>query len=238
MKLSPAPAPASTTADPWVIGGVRVALKRSARRRTVAVQVTPGAVTVYAPAGVPDATLEGFLKARRTWVEGHLRAYEHRTAPPTELRDGLQVPFLGEELNVRLDAGAVKARREGAALILPAVHPEAALEAWTREACRAPFRVLVQEYAQRLGAAGRLKDVRVTAARTRWGSCTALGVVRLHWRLSRAPLPVLHYVALHEAAHLLELNHSARYWRHVARVMPDWAQHRRWLQEHGHTLNG
>ncbi|WP_230273834.1 YgjP-like metallopeptidase domain-containing protein [Deinococcus sp. 6YEL10] len=48
--------------------------------------------------------------------------------------------------------------------------------------------------------------------------------------------PVLHYVALHEAAHLLELNHSPRYWAHVARVMPGWQAHRAWLRTHGHTL--
>ncbi|MCD0177312.1 M48 family metallopeptidase, partial [Deinococcus sp. 14RED07] len=66
--------------------------------------------------------------------------------------------------------------------------------------------------------------------------CTASGDIRLHWRLTRAPLPVLHYVALHEAAHLLELNHSPRYWAHVARVMPGWQAHRAWLRTHGHTL--
>ena len=87
-----------------------------------------------------------------------------------------------------------------------------------------------------LAEAERLSGVHVSDTRTRWGSCSADGSIRLHWKLTRAPTEVLHYVALHEAAHLLELNHSARYWAHVTRLMPGWPAHRAWLKEYGHTL--
>lgn len=237
MRPSPVPPHLSLPLDPWVIAGVDVVLKRSARRRTVTLRVSPGTVTLYAPARTPETHLLDFLNSRRGWAEGHLVRYAARQAPATlDLSDGAVVPFLGEGLTVRLDPGVRRARRDGAVLHLPTVNPAAALDAWTRAACRAPYRALVQEYAAQLDAQDRLTDVRVTSARTRWGSCTSGGVIRLHWKLSRAPLAALHYVALHEAAHLLELNHSPRYWRHVIRVMPDWPAQRRWLRDHGHTL--
>ncbi|MBZ9752457.1 M48 family metallopeptidase [Deinococcus sp. HMF7604] len=219
----------------WEVAGVPVTIKRSARRRTVALQVAPGTVTLYAPVRVPVAQLEAILDTRRDWVARHLAAYAARPPAQGALQDGQPLPFLGQFLTVRLE-GAGPARRVGETLFLPLDQPKVALERWTRAACAGPYRALVEAYAGQLDAQGRLGRVTVSAARSRWGSCTARGDIRLHWKLSRAPLEVFHYVALHEAAHLLELNHSARYWAHVARIMPDWSRQRAWLREQGHTL--
>ncbi|GHG23866.1 hypothetical protein GCM10017784_15030 [Deinococcus indicus] len=219
------------------MAGIPVLVKRSDRRRTVALQVRPGQVTLYAPARVPDTKLLEILNARRDWVAGHLAQYA-RTVPPTPPApgDGQPLPFLGDTLTLRLSEDVDRPERRGDTLHLPAAHADAALEAWTRHAAQDPYRGLVAGYAARLGAQDRLRRVLVAGAKGRWGSCTASGDIRLHWRLTRAPLPVLHYVALHEAAHLLELNHSPCYWAHVARVMPGWPAHRAWLRTHGHTL--
>ncbi|ABF46408.1 Predicted Zn-dependent hydrolase [Deinococcus geothermalis DSM 11300] len=97
-------------------------------------------------------------------------------------------------------------------------------------------RELPEDYADILGVCDRLRQAQLTNAQTRWGSCTAGGVIRLHWALARAPREVAAYVSLHEAAHLLELNHSPRYWAHVTCHMPDHARWRGWLREHGPGL--
>ncbi|GGK23814.1 hypothetical protein GCM10008955_16760 [Deinococcus malanensis] len=221
--------------DPWVISGIPVTLKRSARRRTVGLQVRPGEVTLYAPVRVPAERLQLFLVDRRSWVEGHLQRYAAQPAAPGPLTEGSAVQFLGEELTLRL-TDMRQARREGDLLWLPDEDPEQHLEAWTRRAAAEPYCDLVEEYAAVLGARPRLGRVVVSGARTRWGSCTQGGDIRLHWKLTRAPLEVLRYVALHEAAHLLELNHSPRYWAHVARIMPEYPRWRNWLRDQGHTL--
>ncbi|GAA0504098.1 M48 family metallopeptidase [Deinococcus depolymerans] len=202
----------------------------------MAVQVTPGAVTLYAPARVPDTKLLEILDARRDWVAGHLAGYAARSPARSAPQDGQRVPFLGQELTLHLDAVRTRPERVGNTLHLPAQSAEAHLTAWTRRACAAPYRTLMQDHAARLGVSDRLRAVHVSDTRTRWGSCSADGSIRLHWRLSRAPTEVLHYVALHEAAHLLEMNHSPRYWAHVAHHMPDWQTPRTWLRTHGHTL--
>jgi len=76
-----------------------------------------------------------------------------------------------------------------------------------------------------------LKDTR-----TRWGSCTSDGKLSFSWRLIMAPANILDYVAAHECAHLLEMNHSQAFWAHVARCRPDWPGERRWLRQNGHML--
>ncbi|WP_415785623.1 M48 family metallopeptidase [Deinococcus saxicola] len=211
-------------------------VKRSVRRRTVALQVKPGEVTIYAPQRVPLRQLQDILQQRRDWVKRHLAQYAARPLAAQACTDGAELTFLGETLTLRLEGDRKKAVRVDNDLLLPADEPERALERWTRAACLTPYTALVTEYAAVLGAADRLGNVRVSATSARWGSCSSRGDIRLHWKLSRAPLDVLHYVALHEAAHLLEMNHSPRYWAHVARVMPGWQTHRRWLREYGQTL--
>ena len=227
--------PAPTSEPCWQVAGLDVQVRRSERRRTLALQVRDGRVTAYAPLGLPDATIRTFVEAKQDWLRQHVQQQRRRPQAPV-LGDGSALSFLGETLTLRL-APVPEVRREGPTLLVPDTGDVAALvETWTRQAVLPTYTALVEHYAGRLGATSRLGRVRVSATRTRWGSCTASGDIRLHWALSRAPLPVLHYVALHEAAHLLELNHSPRYWRHVARVMPEHEQWRQWLREHGEEL--
>lgn len=191
-------------------------------------------MTAYAPLRVSDAAIRGFVEAKRGWLRAHLTEQQERPQPAA-LTDDAQVLFLGERLTLRL-AEVAAVRRDGEFLWLPREKAEEALTAWTQAAALPIYTELVRGYAQALGAGERLRSVRVSNTRSRWGSCTAAGDIRLHWALTRAPLEVLRYVALHEAAHLLELNHSPRYWQHVARLMPAHEAQRRWLREHGEGL--
>ena len=223
------------------VAGLPVVLRRSGRRRTLALQVRGGVVTAYAPTRLPEATIRAFVEAKRDWLAHHLdRQAQAVAAPPTPaLGDGSAVSFLGEGLTLRVVPGLTQPGGVGDELRLPAADPAglaAQVRAWRRAATPEPYTRLVQGFAAQLGALDRLGTVRVSDTRSRWGSCTARGDVRLHWALSAAPLPVLEYVALHEAAHLLELNHSPRYWAHVARLMPEHRAQRAWLRAHGAEL--
>ena len=70
-------------------------------------------------------------------------------------------------------------------------------------------------------------------ARTRWGSCTSTGAIRLNWRLIKAPPPVIDYVVVHELAHRIEMNHSPAFWQTVEQACPDFSEQRRFLKIHG-----
>lgn len=80
------------------------------------------------------------------------------------------------------------------------------------------------------------KKIRLTDTRSRWGSCSSRGTLNLSWRLIMAPPPVLDYLAAHEISHLLEMNHSARFWAHVETLCPDYKRHDAWLSRHGPDL--
>ena len=92
-----------------------------------------------------------------------------------------------------------------------------------------------QEYAEALGV--RVKRISIRDQSSRWGSCTSAGSLSFSWRLILAPPFVLDYLAAHEVAHLVEMNHSPRFWRVVARVCPSVERAKRWLDTYGNDLH-
>ena len=78
--------------------------------------------------------------------------------------------------------------------------------------------------------------VSVKDQRSLWGSCSRKGNLNFTWRLAAAPEGTLDYVVIHELCHLREMNHSARFWAHVAAACPDFKAHRRWLRDNAAAL--
>lgn len=105
---------------------------------------------------------------------------------------------------------------------------------WYQEQARLLIEVRTAEFAAKYKLSYKL--IKITSARTRWGSCSSRGTLSFTWRLVMAPLPVIDYVIIHELAHLVEKNHSKRFWTQVAAMMPDYAKHKKWLKENGLRL--
>jgi predicted metal-dependent hydrolase len=161
--------------------------------------------------------------------------------PPARLRDGGEVPYLGERLSlaVRVERSRTRAHvaRRGSELTVklgPRTPLAQALEAWYRRRARV-------EVAPRLDAAvaraGRsYTRLQIRGQRTRWASCSTSGAMSFNWRLLLAPGEILDYVVEHEVAHLDVQDHSARFWRLLALRCAGWRQHEGWLRRHGHAL--
>lgn len=82
-----------------------------------------------------------------------------------------------------------------------------------------------------------ITQIRLRDTRSRWGSCAQGGRLMYSWRLIMAPVEVLRYVAAHEVAHMRQMNHSDRFWREVAALMPDYHRHKNWLRDNGADLH-
>jgi len=231
--------PTDPPATHLLLGDVSVELRRSSRRRTLALRVGEHGAVLYAPVGIETERLEQFLLERRGWLLGHLATFAKRER--VGLADGSRLPLLDGSLTLRLSPGLRAARREGQDLHADPEQLHAQLEAWYSAQALAYFRPLVTDLARALDAVQArhtpLGAVRLTRASGRWGSCTAGGDIRLHWRLLFAPEAVARYVAAHEVAHLAQMNHSARYWAVLERLLPGHQAARTWLRTQGHTLS-
>lgn len=105
---------------------------------------------------------------------------------------------------------------------------------WYKEKANEVISERVAWYSDKMGI--QVKQINITSAKTRWGSCSSKGTVSFPWRLVMAPVPVIDYVVVHELVHILEKNHSKAFWDKVRAIMPDYQQKIRWLEVNGHIL--
>ncbi|WP_313951873.1 SprT family zinc-dependent metalloprotease [Accumulibacter sp.] len=207
---------------------------RRARRKTIGLSIDHRGLRVGAPPRASLRDVEALLVQHGEWIGRKLDEWSRRSAPEAlRITDGLVLPVLGGPLRIRLALGAnrcvwnLQAAEPALTLCLrsPADAPRV-LEKTLREKARELFGERLAHYAPQLGV--EPPTLSLSAARTRWGSCSLRSGIRLNWRLIHFPLAVVDYVVAHELAHLREMNHSPRFWAIVARLYPD---HRATRQE-------
>lgn len=216
---------------------VTVRLRRSARARrfTLSVSRIDGRPTLTLPARAPAAEARMFLLRQSDWLADALAR-----APGVEpVRDGAWIPFRGRPLRLTADPSRRRGppRVEEDRLTVPGPPegaPRAAL-AFLKATARDALAEAAVRHAASLGRAPERITLRDT--RSRWGSCTSDGALSFSWRLVMAPPDVLDYVAAHEAAHLVEMNHAPAFWALVERLRPDWRAQRDWLRVEGPALH-
>lgn len=203
---------------------------RRARRRTIGLSIDHRGLRVGAPNRSSLRDVESLILRHGEWVVQKLDEWRTRRRPDLlQIVDGVQLPMLGRQLEVRLASGAnrgvwnVPDSVGISALTLCLRSPADAgrvLEKALRESARELFLTRLAHYAALLGVA--MPRLTLSAARTRWGSCSLQTGIRLNWRLIHFPLHVIDYVVAHELAHLREMNHSPRFWSVVGSLYPDY----------------
>ena len=215
---------------------VEVHLKRSARARRFSLRVSrlDGKVTLSMPVRAREGEALAFLKGNEDWLRQTLSAMPGPTVQAVGPGTAIQVE--GDPL-VLTPASGRGVRAEGGLLLVPG-SPETMgprVAAWLKVLARDRLATASSHYAGLVGR--RYTSLAIRDTRSRWVSCSPDGRLMYSWRLIMAPPAVLDYVAAHEVAHLVELNHSPAYWRVVTGICPDWKDHRAWLKTHGNTLH-
>lgn len=229
---------------------IRFAIERTARRKTVSIAVGYDGVRVLAPYDMDDAHVADIVRKKGPWVLRKQAAYRELGGAPIEREfvSGETIYYLGRAYRLRVvpDASAVTTRivARGSAFIAP-VPPEAsplirraavrsALRHWYGGRAKTHFSGRARALADMLGIAQ--PSVQVVDQSKRWGSCDMRGRIRLNWRLIMAPMPLVDYVIAHEICHVLEHNHSRRFWRSLETIMPDYEARVRQLDRLGHLF--
>ena len=209
-----------------------------ARRRTIGMEVDLSGLTVRAPRWVTMSEIEEALHERAQWIVRALAEWRarRRDVMPREWKSGAPILYRGRELSLEV----FPARRTRIApdlFNLTILHPRAQDESevaqlvgkWLRDEAWSLIVPRAAVYAQKL--ARDAPALRLSNARSEWGSCNARGEIRLNWRLVQLPPTLAEYVVAHEVAHLIELNHSPRFWALVEQLMPGHVALRRELED-------
>ena len=209
------------------------------KRKTLALIVKPdGSLLVRAPLRISQTAIEEFIRKNTKWIEkNQAKALAGLPSAPREYLPGETFPYLGTTYPLEVVEGQKERLQLDGSFQLAAAHQNDAaseFEGWYREQARQVLTARVEFFARQYHF--QYKRIRITSARTRWGSCSATGSLSFSWRLIMAPLAVVDYVVIHELVHTVFHNHSKRFWHRVGTIMPDHQEHRRWLREHGRQL--
>lgn len=207
-------------------------LKRSSRRRSIGLQINDQGLTVSMPLRASEKWLHSVLQEKARWVVDKLDSWQSKQAPLQKWEDGETILFRGETFILRVMPGLLKTPPQltDCDLIIHVVDVsnQAAIKKkitqWYRREAERVFDECVMHFAALMNVSPR--EIKLSSARTQWGSCTSQGVVRLNWQLVTMPLHLIDYVVVHELAHLQEMNHSAAFWSVVESVCPDYAKMR------------
>jgi predicted metal-dependent hydrolase len=219
---------------------VRLRRHRQARRYTLrVVAVTREAVLTMPPRGSFREARE-FAEKHGAWIASRLDRLP-RAAP---FEHGVEVPLRGVVHAIfhrRSARGTVwtEIAGDGRRLLCvassDAAHVSRRVTDFFKREAKRDLEAAVTRYAERLGVEVRRISIRDQVSR--WGSCSTSGALSFSWRLVLAPRFVLDYLAAHEVAHLLEMNHSPRFWRLLGRICPDMDRAKAWLDARGTDLH-
>ncbi|MBW6465683.1 MAG: M48 family metallopeptidase [Brevefilum sp.] len=211
------------------------------QRKSFGLEITPdGQLIVRAPKSASDAQIKAVIAQKAAWISNaraRLAAqYPDRT--PHTFAPGETFWYLGDQYSLHLvDHQRPLLDLDGSFHLAQQAHSQAKqiFIAWYREETRHITHKLIVDYTKRFNL--KVNRVRITSARTRWGSCSGKGNLNFTYRLCMAPLEVIEYVVVHELAHLKVPNHSRTFWVEVAKMYPDYQKQRNWLKQHGYRLN-
>jgi len=212
-------------------------LHRSHGRRRISLSVDERGLRVGAPLRASLREIESVLHDHARWVIRKLADWRERRAPARRWESGETLAYLGLPLTLEVVRGARRVDLTPPRLRVCAPDTGASAVAalalhWLRGQALDHFHTRIEHFRTRITLDA--VAIRLSNARSRWGSCHASGRISLNWRLIHMPQHLIDYVLVHELAHLREMNHSPRFWAVVGGVIPDYAARRREIRRESH----
>lgn len=195
------------------------------QRRTIAIHIKNGGMEVRAPMKMPKRDIDRFVASKAQWIAKHL-SQSQANAEQREtftLDYGDVVMFRGSACPIVARTG-MRAGFDGERFCLPPNLPMPQVKSTVVQIYRRLAQMYLSERVMHYAKWMKVSPaaIRITGAKTRWGSCSAKKSLNFSWRLMMADDAAIDYVVVHELAHITEMNHSVRFWLLVARILPDY----------------
>ncbi len=218
----------------------RIFRSKARKRLTISVE-RDRSVVVHAPESTTDESIRKVVDSKRRWLwekVNHPQKFTELPHPPgKEIVNGESILYLGRHYRLQIQETANGGIEFAHGFSIPPdllATKMPALVDWYRARAREIILPRVRKHALELGV--RYANAKIVDNRYRWGSCTAKNNVNFNWRLIKAPMFVVDYVIAHELAHLLEANHTPRFWGLLRAHAAKMESAKAWLQENGQEL--
>jgi predicted metal-dependent hydrolase len=221
------------------IFAIRLRRHRRARRYTLRIHPSDREAILTMPPRGTLADAKDFAQRHGGWIAARLG----RLPKAAPFEHGTVVPLRGVAHKIVHRAGSrgtvwAELRDSGEKILCvagAAEHIDRRVHDFLKREARKDLQKAATLYARELGV--KVTRISIRDQSSRWGSCTSAGSLSFSWRLILAPPYVLDYLAAHEVAHLVEMNHSAKFWKVVAKICPATERAKSWLDTHGNDLH-
>jgi predicted metal-dependent hydrolase len=209
------------------------------KRKNIALVISHDAtLIVRAPMRTPLHYIEKLVEEKFDWIERKMREFEKRPkADKKTFSEGEEFLYFGKKYKLALTNGLRIEATEDFELLFPRVFLWRAhhrMHDWYKKQAHKEISERTKIIADKLNL--KYSSLKISNAKTNWGSCGPKNSLNFNWRLIMAPEGVIDYVIIHELMHILEKNHSAKFWNKVAAMMPDYKTARKWLRENSKVL--
>lgn len=211
---------------------------KTERKRSATIGVEGERVTLHVPVTLSDQRIRNLVTKRTPWIKTKLFAESQRLAvKPKEYVSGETFAYLGKHYRLKVQNGSIPSvKMKNGYLVTTIEHAESdeeekiqsLLEGWYLSHAEQRLKEKAERFAKVIGVAPL--SISVTSYKSRWGSCSSKGDISFNWKIIHAPHRIIDYVVVHELCHLLEHNHSPKFWKHVERYVPDWKACRQLLR--------
>jgi len=209
-------------------------LKRC-QRKSIGLKIDRFGLIVSIPLKAPIPRVESVLQDKAGWITRKLEQWKNKKTIEPVWSDRASYPLLGEPWQIAISTSGevhmAPLSAEETGTTLTSHQREKFVMAWYHRQAITHFKERLIVYAEKLGVP--CPPFRLSRAKTRWGSCNAHGIIHLNWRLIQMPPHLVDYVIAHELSHLIEMNHSAAFWKQVESVYPEYLMARKELKEYG-----
>jgi len=216
----------------------QVEVVRTDRKRSASIRLLGDLVKVSVPMTLSDSRIRNLVTKRTPWIKNKLQEQSDRPiTPPKEYVSGETVTYLGKNYRLKVlvgDQPSIKLRRGyvEATVTKTEIDPTNTIRSLLERWYRSHAEKRLEEKTVRLASVIGVNPASVTVKnyKSRWGSCSTKGDISYNWRIILAPHSIVDYVVAHELCHMLEHNHSSKYWKHVERHVPNYRECREWLK--------
>jgi len=224
--------------------GFQVEIIKTDRKKSASIQLKDGQVRVRAPRSLSDKRINDLIKKRAPWIKEKLEEYSKRPqAVLKKYKDGEIFLYLDRNYELKIvesDEEAVKLKNGCFVVSIckedfgENIKAQNLLVDWYRDHAFKYLQERTDKFANIIGVSP--SSISIKNYKSRWGSCSINGAIDYNWKIIQAPKKIIDYVVVHELCHLIEHNHSPKYWSYVEKFMPNWKESRDWLKENSDIL--
>ena len=216
----------------------QIEVVRTKRKRSALIGLSGDGIKVTVPASLSESRIRDLVTKRTPWINRKLQEQSERPVTvPREFVSGETVAYLGKNYRLKVRRGessSIKMRAGYIEVVVPENDADARssiralITKWYKSHAATRLKDKTQRYSQIIGVSPN--SISIKDYKSMWGSCSTKGDVSFNWRIILAPHSVVDYVVVHELCHMIEHNHSPKFWKEVERYIPEWRLQRDWLK--------